>query len=92
MAETAFEIATRGTIERDIVDSQNKGDGNQVNAKLDIFPYGKPRKELGVVALYQTLERKGSKAARFFEKEAIAEASQETDEIPVVTQEMVDAA
>lgn len=92
MAETGFEIATRKTIEADIVDSHNKHDSDQVNAKLDIHPYGRERPLLGVVAMWQYLEAKGSKAARFFEKEALAILAQPTEEIPVVTPEMLEDA
>ncbi len=92
MSETAFEIATRLGIERDITDSNNKKDGNQVDAKLDIYAYGRERPMLGIVAMYQALKRKGSPAARFFERQAIALASQPTEEIPIVTPEMLDDA
>lgn len=92
MSETAFQIATRKTIETDIVDSANKHDSDQVNAKLDIHPYGRERPLLGAVAMWQALKSKGSKAARFFEKEALDILAQPTEEIPVVTPEMLDAA
>ncbi len=72
--ESAFQAGTRASIERDIEDSFGKGDMNQVDAKLDIHPYGREREPLGVVACYQLLKQKGSKAARFFEREATAEA------------------
>ncbi len=89
MSETAFQIATRKTIEADITDSQNKHDSDQVNAKLDIHPYGRERPLLGAVAMWQYLKDKGSKAARFFEKDALAALAQPTEEIPVVTPEML---
>ncbi len=89
MAETAFEIATRKSIEADIVDSANKHDSDQVNAKLDIHPYGRERPLLGAVAMWQALKTKGSKAARFFEKEALAILAHPTEEIPIVTPEMI---
>jgi hypothetical protein len=92
MAETAFELAVRQGIERDIVDSNNKHDGDQVNAKLEIYPYGKERPMMGVVACWQALKRKGSSAARFLEKQAIAEATQPTEEIAIVTPEMIEDA
>lgn len=90
--ENPSQLTVRKSREKRIEDYHKSGDSNHANMELDLWPYGKERKPLGVVALYQTLKRKGSKAARFFEKEAIAEASQDTTEIPAVTQEMLDAA
>lgn len=92
MAETAFETAVRKGIETDIVDSANKHDGDQVNAKLDIYAYGRERPLLGAVAMWQYLKAKGSPAARFFEKEALRVLSQPTEEIPIVTPEMLEGA
>ncbi len=89
MSETAFQIATRKTIEADITDSHNKHDSDQVNAKLDIWAYGRQRPMLGVVAMWQALKAKGSPAARHFEKKALTILSQPTEEIPIVTPEML---
>lgn len=78
-------------IEKRIIDHHNAGDSTHVNMGLDHWPHGKERQPLGVVAIYQLLKRKGRPAARFFEKQATAEAAQPTEEIPIITQEMVDA-
>lgn len=41
--ETGFELATKATIQNNIREAYAAGDSNQVNAHLDIFPYGRER-------------------------------------------------
>lgn len=82
--ETPNQVTLRKAKEKRIVEAQNEGYALTVDMELDTYRYGEARKDLGVVAMYQYLKRKGSKAARFFEREAIEEASQKTDEIPVI--------
>lgn len=53
MPESAFELTTRRTIERDIVESLGVGDSDQVNAKLDIYPYGKERTPISDEAAHE---------------------------------------
>ncbi len=50
--ESAFQAGTRASIEVDIKDSHIKGDSDQVNAKLDIHPYGRERATISLEAAH----------------------------------------
>lgn len=52
MSETHFNIAVRKTIETDLVEAYKAGDSNQVNAKLDIYPGGRPRPNISIEAAH----------------------------------------
>lgn len=82
--ETPAQLTLRKSKEKRIAHYLNAKDGFHINEELDTYPYGQPRKELGAAAMYQALKKKGSKAARFFRKEAIAETTHQTEEMEVV--------
>lgn len=90
--ETPSQTTVRLGREKRITEYQNAGDSYHANAELDVYRYGQARADLSAAAMYRLLRAKGSRAARLFEKQAREEANQETTEIPVVTQEMLDAA
>ncbi len=70
MAESAFQLTTRQGIERDITDSHNKHDSDQVNEKLDLWPYGRERPEVSLEVARYAVKR--------------LSADQPTEEIPIV--------
>ncbi len=84
LGETPNNYTLRLAKEKRITDFQNRGDAFHADEELDTYRYGAARPDLAASAFYLYLRRKGSKAARFFEKGAIAEASQETTESPAI--------
>ncbi len=50
--ESAFQAGTRTMIEREIEDSRIKGDTHQMDAKLDIHPYGRDRMDISLEAAH----------------------------------------
>ncbi len=82
--ENPAQTTVRLSREKRITEYQNAGDSHHVNAELDVYRYGQARPDLSAAAMYRLLKQAGRPAARFFEKQAIAEASQVTTEFPAV--------
>lgn len=92
LGETPGNKTIRLTKEKKIFDYNKGGDGNKSDAELDTYRYGQARSDLSSSAMFLLLKRKGSKAARFFEAQAVIESNQETGEIPIVTPELLEKA
>lgn len=91
MSETGFHMATRKTLERDITEAFNAKDMRLVDSKLDIYSGGLSRRDLSDAEMRVLCPG----VARFFRDElATRNATQEgdTEEIPVVTPEMIQRA
>lgn len=91
MSESAFQKVTREGISRNAHDAHVAGDSTESNRQLELLPYGKERPPLTNLAMYTLLVAKNSLVARFFKKEAERELDQPTEEIPVITPEMLES-
>lgn len=78
MAESHFQRVTRQGIEGNINHDYEAGDMHQVDERLDVWPYGRRRPDVSLEVARYAVRRYG--------------ADQPTEEMPVVTLEMLEKA